>query len=73
LVWGSLSIGAALGGLTAHQFGLRAPFFIGAAFGGVALLTLWFSITPRSLADVALADQRHAADDAPSTLDAGVS
>lgn len=70
LVWGSISVGAALGGLTAHQFGLRAPFFIGAAFGGVALLALRFSITPQSLADVALTDGRHTAHDSLSTLDA---
>ena len=52
LVWGSISIGAALGGLFAREFGLRAPFFIGAAFGVVALVTLFFSITPRSLAEL---------------------
>ena len=50
LVWGSISIGSALGGLVAREFGLRAPFFIGAAFGLVALITLFFSITPQSLA-----------------------
>ena len=53
LVWGSISIGAALGGLVAREFGLRAPFFIGAGFGVVALITLFFSITPQSLAGVA--------------------
>lgn len=51
LVWGSISVGAALGGVVAHQFGLRAPFFVGAAFGGVALLTLFFSITPGTFSD----------------------
>ncbi len=49
LVWGSISIGAALGGLVAHQFGLRAPFFVGAGFGCLALLTLIFSIKPHDL------------------------
>jgi MFS family permease len=53
LVWGSISIGAALGGLVAREFGLRAPFFIGAGFGVVALITLFFSITPRSLSELA--------------------
>ena len=52
LVWGSISIGAALGGIVAREFGLRAPFFFGAGLGGVALVTLFFSITPRGLAQV---------------------
>jgi predicted MFS family arabinose efflux permease len=50
LVWGSISIGAALGGIVAREFGLRAPFFFGAGFGVVALLTLFLSITPKALA-----------------------
>jgi predicted MFS family arabinose efflux permease len=50
LVWGSVSVGAALGGIIAREFGLRAPFFVGAGFGAVALVTLFFSITPHSLA-----------------------
>ncbi len=53
LVWGSISIGAALGGIVAREFGLRAPFFMGAGFGVVALVTLLFSITPQSMAEVA--------------------
>jgi MFS family permease len=66
LVWGSISIGSALGGLVAREFGLRAPFFIGAAFGVVALITLFFSITPRSLAEVA---SPLTADDTPIETD----
>jgi Na+/melibiose symporter-like transporter len=50
LVWGSISIGAGLGGITAREFGLRAPFFVGTGFGAIALITLFFSITPRTLA-----------------------
>ncbi len=52
LVWGSISIGAALGGVIAHEFGLRAPFFVGAGFGVVALLTLFVSITPTALGEL---------------------
>jgi MFS family permease len=52
LVWGSVSIGAALGGVMAREFGLRAPFFVGAGFGVVALVTLFASITPRTLAEL---------------------
>lgn len=63
LVWGSISIGAALGGVVAHEFGLRAPFFVGAAFGGIALLTLFFSITPGSLAEVARPTWRDSLDE----------
>jgi MFS family permease len=55
LVWGSVSVGAALGGVIAREFGLRAPFFVGAGFGAVALVTLFFSITPHSLAALARA------------------
>lgn len=56
LVWGSISIGAALGGLVAREFGLRAPFFFGAALGGVALISLFFSITRTTLGGVAPVD-----------------
>jgi predicted MFS family arabinose efflux permease len=52
LVWGSISIGAAIGGVVAREFGLRAPFFFGAGSGAIALLTLFFSITPRRLAQL---------------------
>jgi MFS family permease len=52
VVWGSISIGALLGGIVAHEFGLRAPFFVGAGFGAVALVTLFFSITPRTIAEL---------------------
>ncbi len=52
LVWGSISIGAALGGIVAREFGLRAPFFMGAGFGLVALVTLLFSITPQSMSEL---------------------
>ena len=53
LVWGSISIGAAIGGVVASLFGLRAPFFFGAGFGVLALLTLLTSISARSLAELA--------------------
>ncbi|MDP9463183.1 MAG: MFS transporter [Actinomycetota bacterium] len=69
LVWGSISIGAALGGLVAHQFGLRAPFFVGAAMGAVALSTLFFSITPHTLATVVQASAGPAVDDTPPAID----
>jgi MFS family permease len=52
VVWGSISIGAGLGGLLAREFGLRAPFFVGTGFGAIALITLFSSITPRTLAAV---------------------
>jgi MFS family permease len=52
LVWGSISIGAALGGIVAREFGLRAPFFFGAGFGAVALFTLFSSITRYTIADI---------------------
>ena len=73
LVWGSISLGAALGGLIAREFGLRAPFFFGAGFGAVALATLFFSITARDI--VALTRQPlvaagfHSTDDTPVEVD----
>jgi len=51
MVWGAISVGSALGGIVAHEFGLRAPFFVGAGLGAVAFVTLFFAITPRTLAD----------------------
>jgi MFS family permease len=51
-VWGSISIGAALGGVVAREFGLRAPFFVGAGFGAVGLVVLFFTVTPRTLAEL---------------------
>ena len=73
-VWGTISIGAALGGVTAREFGLRAPFFVGAGFGCVALVTLFFSITPRALAELGPLPSRSAlcdagADDTPIAPD----
>jgi MFS family permease len=69
LVWGSISIGAALGGITAREFGLRAPFFFGAGLGGVALVTLFFSITPQRLAQVRELPLPRAADPGLSATD----
>jgi len=51
MVWGAISVGSALGGIVAHQYGLRAPFFVGAGFAVIALVTLFFAITPRTLAE----------------------
>ncbi len=66
LVWGALSIGSALGGLVAHSFGLRAPFFFGAAIAGVGLVILTSSVTSAGLAEIATAP---AADDTPQSID----
>jgi MFS family permease len=41
--WGSMPIGALLGGIVADRFGLRAPFAIAAA--ACAVLALWLSTT----------------------------
>lgn len=57
LVWGSISIGAAFGGLVAREFGLRAPFFVGAAFGAVALISLFFTVTTRAVAGIVAIDR----------------
>jgi predicted MFS family arabinose efflux permease len=70
LVWGSISIGSALGGLVAHEFGLRAPFFFGAAMGGIALIVLFLSITRASLAEVAEIAGPLSLDDASTSVEA---
>jgi predicted MFS family arabinose efflux permease len=69
LVWGSISIGAALGGIVAHRFGLRAPFFVGAAMGGIALITLFFSITPTTLAAITQEIAREGLDESTDALE----
>jgi predicted MFS family arabinose efflux permease len=73
LVWGSISVGSALGGVTAREFGLRAPFFFGAAFGAVALVTLFFSITAGDITSLAaqprVAAGSDATDDTPIEID----
>ena len=73
LVWGSISIGAALGGLVAREFGLRAPFFLGSAFGGVALVTLFFSVTARDISALTrqslVSAGNHPSDDTPVEVD----
>jgi MFS family permease len=51
-VWGSISIGAAFGGIVAREFGLRAPFFFGAGFGAIGFVVLVFTVTPRALAEL---------------------
>jgi MFS family permease len=71
LVWGSISVGAAFGGIIAKLFGLRAPFFFGAGLGVIALLTLFTSITARTLADAGtrLAPPLGSVDDTPIETD----
>ena len=73
LVWGSISVGAALGGVIAREFGLRAPFFFGAAFGGVALVTLFFTVTARDISALSrhsVVTGSQANDDTPVEVDA---
>jgi MFS family permease len=41
LAWGTMPIGAAIGGIVAEQYGLVAPYWISAVVMGVA--SLWFS------------------------------
>ena len=67
---GSISVGAALGGVVAHLFGLRAPFFVGAAFGVIALLSLSTSITTSTLAAMSRARLHGSLDDTPTEIEA---
>jgi MFS family permease len=73
LVWGSISVGSALGGIIAREFGLRAPFFFGAAFGAVALVTMFFSITARDISALTrqplVPTAAHSTDETPVHVD----
>lgn len=68
LVRGAMAVGAVLGGVAAHLFGLRAPFFIAAAIGTLAFVTLFFSISAQSLA-AHQAGTAPPGDDTPSAVD----
>lgn len=73
VVWGSVSIGAAIGGVVSRWWGLRAPFFIGAVFGGIGLVVLSSSVTRGTLdslrSRVALTDRSSADDDTPLAIE----
>ena len=45
LAWGTMPIGAALGGLTASRFGLTAAFWTSAAISAVCLPLVFFAAT----------------------------
>jgi MFS family permease len=47
--WGSISIGAILGGILADAFGLRSTFFIGGAVVLVSLIPAWSRVTPAEI------------------------
>ncbi len=47
--WGGIPIGAVLGGIIAHAFGLRAPYFFGAAVVALALVVALPHVTPHTL------------------------
>jgi MFS family permease len=74
VVWGSVSIGAAIGGVVSRWWGLRAPFYIGAVFGAIGLLVLATSVTPARLetlrSRLSLTDRSFAEDDTPVAIDA---
>jgi MFS family permease len=48
--WGSIPIGALLGGVLADAFGLRAPFFVAGAVILLSLVPAWSRITPAQIA-----------------------
>lgn len=52
--WGTLPIGAVIGGQVAHQWGLRAPYLIGAGVVLLALLVAMRHVSPRAIADAKL-------------------
>jgi len=48
--WGTLPIGSVIGGIVATHLGLRATYFVGAAFVAVALLVAMRQVTTAALA-----------------------
>lgn len=59
--WGTIPLGAFAGGQVARAFGLRAPYFVGAAFVLLSLLVLLRTVTPKTLreAEAASRDARN--------------
>jgi predicted MFS family arabinose efflux permease len=53
--WGTLPIGAVIGGQVAHHFGLRAPYLVGAGAVLLALIYAIPNITPAAIAAAKLA------------------
>jgi predicted MFS family arabinose efflux permease len=49
--WGTLPIGAVIGGQVAHHFGLRAPYLVGGAVVLLALLLAIPNVTSRAIRD----------------------
>ena len=75
--WGTLPIGAVLGGQVAHRFGLRAPYLVGAGAVFVALLVAIPNVNPRAIRDArqratvanAVPPASSRVDDTPAALD----
>ena len=59
LAWGSMPVGAALGGLVAREFGLRAPFIVGAAVVFLLLLVTLPIVNTRNIEAAELSTQPH--------------
>ena len=47
--WGTMPIGAAIGGLIAHFYGLRAPFYFAAAIVAAAALLALSQVTQSAI------------------------
>ncbi len=68
--WGTMPLGALIGGVVAANFGLRAPYFVGAVSIFAALVVLLRSVTRSSLAAaLAAATPLSRTDDTPVWLE----
>ena len=69
--WGTLPIGSAIGGQIAHEYGLRAPYFVGAGFVVLAIAVSVRHVNGRSIAAAVAAASalvgREERDDQPAT------
>ncbi len=67
--FGTIPLGAAIGGQVATTFGLRAPYFVGAGVVFIALLILLRTVTPARL-ETAKAERRDTSrDDTPPSIE----
>jgi MFS family permease len=67
--WGTIPLGALVGGLIADAFGLRAPYFAGAAVIMIALVVLLFTVTPAALASATADARETSADETPVSIE----
>jgi MFS family permease len=72
VAWGTMPVGAALGGFTASQFGLTATFWLATAISALCLPIVFVVATPARLRSDADDDVQHGVGEQPGLLDVDV-